>query len=154
MAIKDEIIEFVKEAEYQIALDNKLLQKYEDLGKRNSPKYVAALQRMHELSMIADMMLVSNIEIYDNDDAIVVNFTQKTDVELRQFMSDMRVYYRLKLSPYADLPFIVTPYITGTSAGDESSIPAGGLPDWYLTHNVAGDLIWKELSSVIDGGEL
>ncbi|MHA2063632.1 MAG: hypothetical protein ACXABY_04530 [Candidatus Thorarchaeota archaeon] len=154
MAIKDEILEFVKEVEYKIALHNKDIQELEDKGKVNATVYSKTLQEMHELSMIAEAMLVSNMSLYDDNGDQVVNLSTKTDAQQRQFMSDVRVYYELKISPYADLPFIITPYVTGTSAADESGIPSGGLPGWYITRSTDGSLIWEQLLSVIDGGEL
>jgi hypothetical protein len=153
-SIKDDIVDFVREAQYRIAELNEVVTDFEEEGKRNGKKYRQSLQDMHELSMISDAILISNMEIYDADGNEVVNFTERTDSQLRQYMSDIRVRYELRPSPYADLPFVITPYVYGTSSGISSTIPSGGFPDWYLTYNTLGDLIWKQLPSVIDGGTL
>lgn len=154
MAIKDEILEFVKEAEYKIATLNDEITEANKDSTRNSIRFAKAIKSMSELSFLIEVVLITDREIVDENMNEVLNFSDMTDAETRQLMSDAKAYYNLVVSPYADLPFVVTPYIVGTSDGAASSLPSGGLPGWHLVLNSSLVPVWEPMPSTIDGGTL
>jgi hypothetical protein len=156
MALNDDILQFVADVEYRIGVLNSDVVELWDDSRGEGSLYRIKLQEMRELSAIADTMIRVDVEVLNENDAVVYNVYEETEAEIRQFMSDVRVRYDIVTTPYMEIPSVIIPYFIGDffTATGGTGLPGGGLPGWYLTLNVNNQPVWAEFPSVIDGGVL
>jgi len=136
---------------------NKLTYAHSVLGiniynkKRNPDVDSDEFIKLTELSLAIDMLIESKDSLLLDGDEYPFYGVMES-LELDKLLDYLIYTYNLDPVPYLDFPKNTTKFISqnvsveNTSSGTE--LPIGGGVDFYLTKNLSGQLIWKELNTL------
>jgi len=156
MSLNTEIIDFLRDSATKVGELSELLLEYKNKGYARSGKYWETVKMIKKLTYFNRALYEATVNIVDSDDAIVYNFLyNKTDSQIRDFMSKARDIGKISNVPFARFNFRDTSSVVSSASSTTSQgIPEGGAENYYLTKDANGNLVWKLLPTVIDGGIL
>ena len=136
---------------------NKLMYAHSQLGivifnkQRNPDVDNEDFIKLQEMSLIIDMLLEANDSLILEGKAYPF-YGIIESLELDKMLDFIIYTYNLDPVPYLDFPKNSTSYIGQTVSIENTSngteLPIGGGVGFYLSKNLSGQLIWKELDTV------